>query len=61
LLLDSGLYQKVDALRRNQWSASARIGGRLAPELVVGFPRIMQMWEYLLNENFFAPHTQQEI
>jgi hypothetical protein len=42
LLLDSGLYQKVDALRRNQWSASAGIGGRLAPELVVGFPRIMQ-------------------
>jgi hypothetical protein len=32
----------VDALRRNQWSASAGIGGRLAPELVVGFPRIMQ-------------------
>jgi hypothetical protein len=43
LLLDSGLYQKVDALRRNQWSASAGIGGRLAPELVVGFPRIMQL------------------
>jgi hypothetical protein len=43
LLLDSGLYQKVDALRRNQWSASAGIGGRLAPELVVGFPRIMHL------------------
>jgi hypothetical protein len=43
LLLDSGTYQKVDGLFRNQWSASSGIGGRHVPELVVDFPRIMQV------------------
>ena len=51
MLLDSGTYQKVDGLLRNQWSASSGIGGRFAPELVVDFPQIMQFHAFYMKSS----------
>jgi uncharacterized protein YgiM (DUF1202 family) len=49
--LDSGRYEKVDGLLRNEWTISAGIGGRLPPELMDDFPRIMQTLQVSVDTN----------
>jgi hypothetical protein len=40
---DSDNDQKVDGMRRIQWTASIGLGGRHAPDSVAAFPRITHL------------------
>jgi len=56
---DSDNDQKVDGMRRIQWTASIGLGGRHAPDSVAAFPRITQFMKYQACQmDYFNRHER---
>ena len=59
---ESGVPEKSDAMRRNDWTASLGTGGRHPSESVVGMGRIMQLRDDMLfDKPIEEPEEDQDL